>query len=143
MTERKTVYTPAPKGRAVHAARGISTDAVYAALIEQLLAVNGPDAIARLLATRLRDPSPHRAILDMVARWLDPRGDDRFKLKVVRRRGGKSPTKSVNEIALVKAVAAYQRASGNKHGAQKKAVAEVADQFEVSKATVLKALRSK
>jgi hypothetical protein len=79
----------------------------------------------------------------MVARWLDPQGNDCFKLKVERRRSGKSPTKSVNNIALVKAVAAYRRAFGNKHGDQKKAVAKVAKEFEVSKATVLKAMRSK
>jgi hypothetical protein len=139
--QRETEYIPV--GKVVHATRGIATDAVHAAIIEQLFAVKGPDTIARLLAARLRDPSPDRAILDMVARWLDPQGDDCFKLKVERRRSGKSPTKSVNNIALVKAVAAYQRAFGNKHGHQKKAVAKVAKEFEVSKATVLKAIRSK
>ena len=60
--QRETEYIPV--GKVVHATRGIATDAVHAATIEQLFAVKGPDTIARLLAARLRDPSPDRAILD-------------------------------------------------------------------------------
>jgi hypothetical protein len=54
--QRETEYIPV--GNVVHATRGIATDAVYMALLEQLFAVKGPDTIARLLAARLRDLSP-------------------------------------------------------------------------------------
>src|SRR5262249_53145016 len=140
---------PAPLGRPVCVDHGrMASDPVYeadvtAALIEQLYETNGPAFIARFLAKRLREPSPDRAFLDMVASSLEPQSNETFRLEVVRPRDGRSPTKSINDIALRRAVAECQRALGNNHGSQKKAVKEVAKQFDVSKATVLKAIRSK
>jgi hypothetical protein len=121
----------------------LGDDQVLMALYEQLYLMIGATSVASLLADRLRDPEPQPAILRMVARWLDPRSDDRFELVLKRRRNNQSWTKRVNNQVIVKAVKKCQQALGNKHGDQKKAVAKVAKQFEVSKATVLKALRSK
>ena len=78
-----------------------------------------------------------------VARWLDPQTDDYMKLVVVGRRDGKRTTKRVNDATIAKVAMEYQQALGNKHGDQKKAVKEVAKHYGVSKAAVLKALRSK
>ena len=58
--------------------------------------------MARMLARQLREPTPDRQMLDMVARWLD--GDDVFKLVVVRRRSSKSWTRKVNDAAIAKAL---------------------------------------
>ena len=79
----------------------------------------------------------------MVANLLEPQSNECLRPEVVRPRDGRSPTKSINDIALRNAVAERQRAIGNNRGSQKKAVKEVAKQFDVSKATVLKAIRSK
>jgi hypothetical protein len=82
-------------------------------------------------------------VIATVARWLDPQTDGYIKLVVVGRRDGKRTTKRVNDATIAKAAIEYQQALGNKHGDQKKAVKEVAKQYGLSKATVLKALRSK
>jgi len=115
-------------------------DSVYKALIEQLFVMTGPTTVAELLAKLLRGPSPHRSVLDMVAGWLDPKSDDRFKLVVARRRTGKSPTKHVNDAALRAAVLRHQQQLGDIRGARKMAVGKTADQFQVSEAAVRKAL---
>src|SRR5690348_7095933 len=97
---------PAPLARTVTvdyrrmATDPVYNDGVYAALIEQLYEKKGPAFIARFLAERLREPSPDRALLDMVASCLDPQSNESFKLEVVRPRDGRSPTKSINDIAL-------------------------------------------
>jgi hypothetical protein len=161
MTKRKTKHIPeflslawGPKNgnvpvslrKVIHVTKEMmanDTVDIDMALIEQIYEIQGPASVARLLAWRLRNPSPPRAVLNMVARWLDPEGDDCFKLVVVRQRVGKSPTKRINDITLKKAVVDYERALGSKHGSRTKAVKKVAKVFEVSKATVLKALRSK
>jgi hypothetical protein len=122
---------------------GSPDEDTYLALQEQryeMLA--GRDAIARSLAAELRRDSPCRAFLDMVARMVDPESDDYFKLVVSRARNGKTWTRRANNAALAKAVTYREEVHGNRHGDQKKAVAEVAERYEVSKATVLKALRS-
>jgi hypothetical protein len=148
-SEGSGMAPPAPLGRPVRVSyERMATDpvydaSVYAALIEQLYEINGSAFIARFLVDRLREPSPGRAFLDMVANLLEPQSNECLRLEVVRPRDGRSPTKSINDIALRNAVAERQRALGNNHGSQKKAVKEVAKQFDVSKATVLKAIRSK
>src|SRR5262245_50894133 len=140
--------SPEPLGRSVCVDYGrMATDraynaAVYAALIEQLYEIEGSAFIASFVADRLRDPSPHRAFLDMVASWFEAQNDKSFRLEVVRPRDGRSPTKVINDIALRRAVAEGRRALGSKHGSQKKVVKKVAEQFDVSIATVLKAIRS-
>ena len=139
MTKRR----PKTESEIVHASSANTTRDVYAALVEQLFATDGPEGVARLLADRLRDPAPHPDVIAIVARWLDPQTDDYMKLVVVGRRDGKRTTKRVNDATIAKVAMEYQQALGNKHGDQKKAVKEVAKQYGVSKATVLKALRSK
>jgi len=136
-------YIPTPSGKTVHVTRETVDDALGMALDEQLFAIKGPASVARLLAWRLRQPSPSRTVLDQIARMLDPSDDGHLKLKVVRHHKGKTATRYVNDAAIAKAVKKNTEARGNKHGTQKKAVAEVAKQFEVSEATVLKAIRSK
>jgi hypothetical protein len=116
---------------------------VYAALLEQLFAMDGPETVTRILADRLRDPAPHPDVIATVARWLDPQTDGYIKLVVVGRRDGKRTTKRVNDATIAKAAIEYQQALGNKHGDQKKAVKAVAKHYGVSEATVLKAIRSK
>ena len=141
--------SPPPLGRSVCVDHGrMATDPVYeadvtAALIEQLYEINDPAFIARFLAKRLREPSPDRAFLDMVASSLEPQSNETFRLDVVRPRDSRSPTKSINDIALRRAVTEGQRALGNKHGRQRKMVKKVAKLFGVSIAKVLKAIHSK
>jgi hypothetical protein len=108
-----------------------------------LFETRGADAVTRLFAEKLREPDPHPEVIATIARWLDPQTDDRIKLVVKRRRKGKTVTKRVNDVAIAKAVKKNMKARGNKHGDQTKAVKEVHKQFGVSKAKVLKALRSK
>ena len=127
----------------IHATSVVTNDAVEAALWEQLYDMNGADSIARILAARLRDPMPAPTLLAMVARWLDPEGDDCFELVVQRRRGGKSWTKRVNDAAYAETVKLHKQGLGNKHGSLRKAVERVADHYGVSPATVRKALRAK
>jgi hypothetical protein len=116
---------------------------LYMAHLEHVFAIFGSACIAEELAMRLRNPSPWRVALDQIARMLDPSDDGYLKLRVVRHRKGRTAMKYVNDAAIVKAVKKGVEARRNKHGRQKMAVAEVAKQFRVSKATVLKALRSK
>jgi hypothetical protein len=138
-----TKHGPKTESEIVHASSANTARDVYAALLEQLFAMDGPETVARLLADRLRDPAPHPDVIATVARWLDPQTDGYIKLVVVGRRDGKRTTKRVNDATIAKAAIEYQQALGNKHGDQKKAVKEVAKQYGLSKATVLKALRSK
>ena len=141
--------SPPPLGRSVCVDYGrMATDPAYkaavcAALIEQLYEIEGSAFFARFLAERLREPSPDRALLEMVASYLEPQSNESFRLEAVRPRDGRSLTKSINDIALKWAVAEGWRALGNKHGSQKKVVKKVAEQFGVSMATVRKAIRSK
>jgi hypothetical protein len=140
----KDVYEYTPQGKVVRVTREMmDNDAVGIALDEQVFAIKGPASFARLLAWRLRQPSPSRAVLDQIARMLDPSDDSYLKLKVVRHRKGKTATRYVNDAAIVKAVKKGVEARRNKHGKQKMAVTEVAQQLGISRATVLKALRSK
>jgi hypothetical protein len=114
-------------------------DAIDMALIEQLYEINGPATVARLLAWRLRKPSPRREVLDMVARWLDPESNDCFKLVVARRRGGKSPTKQLNDQTIAKAILRSQQRLGWKR-LSKEEVGDIADQFNISDAKVRKVI---
>jgi hypothetical protein len=133
-----------PQSDSVYVVDRENTVATNLALMEQLFEMMADsDRIAKFLASELREGTPKRELLDMVARMLDPGINDYFKLVVARRRGGKTWTRQANDAALAKAAIKWKRALGNKHGDQKKAVAKTAKQFEVSKATVLKALRSK
>jgi len=156
MTKRQPLHDPAghefkwipcdeagEESAIVHGSGAKTEQELYAALVEQLFEVKGADAVAELLAERLRDPAPHPDVIATVARWLDPQTDDSIKLVVVSRRGGKRMTKRVNDVAIAKAVKKITEARGNKHGEQKKAVKQTAELFGVSKATVLKAIRSK
>lgn len=134
-------------GVVVHATSAVTDHAIYMALIEQLFEIEGPTAIASLLAELLRDPSPHREVLDIVARWLDPQGDDCFRLVVERRRCGKRWTKYVNDAAINKAVSEVQQelidAGKPKHGSKGRAVRKVAKRFEISQIKVRKAIAEK
>jgi hypothetical protein len=122
---------------------GSPDDDTYLAVQEQRYEMLADrDAIAKSLAADLRRELPSRAFLDMVARMVDPESHDYLKLVVTRRRNGKTWTRRANDAALVKAVIYRQEVRGNRHGDQKKAIAEVAERYEVSKATVLKALRN-
>jgi hypothetical protein len=122
---------------------GATTDEVYMALLEQLLEMRGPTAIERLFAERLRDPEPNRAILDTVARWLDPQNNYSLALGVVRRRCGKTWTKHVNDAAVAGAVLKYKKMSGDRRGIIKKIVGKVAEDFKISEAKVRQVIRSK
>jgi len=127
----------------IHATSAVTEDAVVAALYEQLYQMIGPAAFADFLAARLRDPSPHPAILLMVARWLDPQSNDSLALVVVRRRRGKTWRKHVNDAAVAEAVLKRRQAAGNKRGSLKNIAAEVAFLYGVKEPTVRKAMRSK
>jgi hypothetical protein len=126
-----------------HIIGDMDDDSLHMAHLEQILTIFGPTSTARLLAEQLRHPSTSRAVLDQIARMLDPSDNGYLKLKVVRHRRGKTATKYVNDAAIAKAVKKGVEARRNKHGKQKMAVREVAKQFGVSRATVLKAIRSK
>jgi hypothetical protein len=139
MTKRR----PKTESAIVHASSANTSQEVYQALLEQLFEAQGSDSVAELFAGLLRAPAPHPDVIATVARWLDPQGDDYIKLVVVGRRSGKRMTKRVNDATIAKATIEYQQALGNKHGDQKKAVKEAHKGFGVSKATVLKAIRSK
>jgi hypothetical protein len=132
-----------PHSAPIHLVDREVTEDTVLAVTEQLFELAGPDVFARWLASKLREKTPNRGLLEMVARMLDPKPDDYLKLVVERRRSGKTWTRRANDAALAKATTKYQRALGNKHGDQQKAIKKVAEQFGVSKATVLKALRSK
>lgn len=120
---------PGPRGKVVHATDAVSADAVQLALWEQLYDISGADSIARRLAARLRDPSPHPALLAMVARWLDPQNDDDpFKLVVVHRRDKKTWTTTVNDAAIAKALRQEIAAGKPKYGMNKR----IGERLEVS-----------
>ena len=127
----------------VHGSGAKTEQEIYAAVVEQLFKAQDADAVASLLAARLRDPAPHPDVIATVARWLDPQTNDHIKLVVVRRRRGKSATKRVNDAAIIKAVLKRRQAAGNKRGSLKDIVAKVAALYGVKEPTVRKAMRSK
>jgi hypothetical protein len=133
-----------PHSAAIHVVDREITEDTNLALMEQLFEMlAGPDDIAELIVSKLREESPSREFyIRMVARMVDPKVDSYFKLVIKRRRSGKTWTRRANDAALAKAVAKYQRAVGKKRGSRKDAVGAVADLFDVSDATVRKALRS-
>jgi hypothetical protein len=100
------VAPPAPLCRSVWVDRGrMAADPVYnadvsEALIVQFYEIKGPAFIASFLAERLRDPFPDRALLDMVASYLERQTNKPFRLEAVRSRDRRSLTKSINDIAL-------------------------------------------
>jgi hypothetical protein len=132
----------------VHITAGTSVDAGYRALLEQLCMVSGPTALADLFAARLRDPSPHPTVLNMVADLLDPQGDFFLKL-VVKRRGPGKPavklrwTKKINDLAIAEALRNHLQKQGRGRRSKKRAEAEVAARFEISDHTVRKAKKRK
>jgi integrase len=137
---------PVPLGKVIHVTKEMmanDTVDMHMAFIERLFATQGPAPVARYLTERLRDCPPHPGNLDLVARMLDPSEGGYLKLVLVRRRKGKTATRHINDAAIARAVKIKMEARGNKHGDQRKAVAEVAKLFNVKKATVLKAMRSK
>jgi hypothetical protein len=124
-------------GKSIHAPEKPWDVNIFAAAIEQLYALKGPTAVTRFLSTRLRDPSPSRVVLDLVARLLDSQNNsDSFELAVKRRRSGRSQTKAVNDRAIVMAI---QRTFGRKR-LSKNEVGEIADQFGISEAKVRKVI---
>ena len=151
MRRRKTVYIRAPDGKVmaydsppggkpVHVTREMMKDPDFdIALLEQLLNIQGPKAIARFLADRLRKPSEYPGIPEMVARLLGPDSNASFRLEIVRHRGGKSPTRRFTDATMVKWVKFYQRARGKEH-LSKKDVGEIADEFDVSVAKIRKVI---
>ena len=146
MTKRK----PKTASAVIHAHGGPADD-FNMALLEQDFKLQQANegtgrasaSMARMLARQLREPTPDRQILDMVARWLD--GDDVFKLVVVRRRSSKSWTKKVNDAAIAKALLQWLAADKPKYGMMK----EIGDRFGVSSHKVrqvhknLKAIRQR
>jgi hypothetical protein len=130
------LYEMIPRSVIIHATSAATEGAVHAALYEQLYEMIGRVEFARHLAARLRDPSPHRTVLDAVARMLDPEGDDCFQVVVRRRRGGKSPTKHVKDAALAKAIVEQEQEGRPKHGERKGADGKIADQFNISESKV-------
>ena len=139
MTKRR----PKTESEIVRASSANTVRDVYASLLEQLFAMDGPETVARLLADRLRDPAPHPDVIATVARLLDPQTDDYMKLVVVGRRDGKRTTKRVNDATIAKVAMEYQQALGNKHGDQKKAVKEVAKQLRSEQGRGAKSLALK
>jgi len=127
----------------VHGSGAKTEQEIDEAIVEQLFEVQGADAVASFLAESLRLPAPHPGVIATVARWLDPQIDGYVKLVVRRRRRGKRMTKRLSDAAIALAVKKNMEARGNKHGDQQKAVKKVAEEFEVSKARVLKAIGSK
>jgi hypothetical protein len=126
----------------IHAATdALGDDDVHAALWEQLYEMRGPAFVAAALAERLRDPTPHPANLRMVARWLDPKGDDCFKLIVRRRRSGNRWTRIVNDAAIAEVVRRHPQALKGRRGDQKVAVSEIAEHLGVSDAKVLQVIK--
>jgi len=123
----------------VHGSGAKTPQELYAVLVEQLFETRGADAIASLLAENLRLPDPDPDMIATVARWLDPQTDDYIKLVVVRRRGGKTMTKRVNDRAVAKAIIKSQQELGRKR-LSKEEVGEIADQFEISDAKVRKVI---
>ena len=131
------------KRRPIHVVDREITEHTCLALMEQFFeTLAGPDDITRFLASKLREKSPDRELLNMVALLLDPKADSYFKLVIKRQRDGKTWTRRANDAALAKATIKYQRDLANKHGSRKEAVGAVADLFDVSEATVRKALRN-
>jgi hypothetical protein len=115
------------------------------AVIEEIFAKTGADGLASLIATRLRNPCPDRAVLDAVARLLEPHDDDDLALVVVRRSAGNTKTRSTQRLDDIKLAMAVlhceQEDSGAKRGIRKRAVDTVANREGISKAKVLKALK--
>jgi hypothetical protein len=72
------------------------------ATVESLLTEMGATNYTRLLAEHLRDPSPRREILDIVARLLDPRPEDQLEMVVQRRMRGKilKGAKRINDLKI-------------------------------------------
>ena len=132
-----------PYSAPVHVVDREITEDTCLALMEQAFEMMpGPDNIARWLASKLREKSPNREFLNMVALMLDPKVDSYFKLIIGRRRSGKTWTRRANDAALVKAITKYERESSNKRGSRKAAIGKVADLFGVSEHTVRAALRN-
>jgi hypothetical protein len=105
----------------IHATSAVTNDAVDAALWEQLYEMKGGDYIARRLSERLREPSPHPALLAMMARWLDPQNDnDPFKLVVKHRRDKATWTTRVNDAAIARALQQEIAAGMPKYGMNKR-----------------------
>jgi hypothetical protein len=101
------------------------------ALLEQLLKIKGPKAIKRFLAERLRKPSEYPAIPELVARLLELDANAKFRLEIVRHKGGKSPTRRFTDAAITKWFHAY----GKEH-LNKEEIGAIADEFNVSDAKV-------
>ena len=130
------------KRRPIHVVDREITEHTCLALMEQFFeTLAGPDDITRFLASKLREKSPDRELLNMVALLLDPKADSYFKLVIKRQRDGKTWTRRANDAALAKFTNKYWRVLGGKRGQLKNAVAETARGFRVSEATVRKALR--
>jgi hypothetical protein len=137
---------PAKKSHSaiVHVLHGTPTGPVRMALIEQLFQMRGPTAVARFIAKHLRDPSPPRWALDVVARWLD--GDDCFKLVVVRQRDKESWTKRVNDTAIIKLAQKYRQErieAGRKHDSKAYAARKVAEDLGISLSKVWKVMQAR
>jgi hypothetical protein len=134
-----------PSGKTVRVTREtMASDALRMALDEQLFAIQGAASVAQLLARQLRQPSPSRAVLDQIARMLDPSDDGYLKLKVVRHRKGKTATRYVNDAAIAKAFREIQQqlnaTAKSKHGITGRTVNKVAKLLGVSPAKVRKVI---
>jgi hypothetical protein len=131
MTKRKT---------AVYFLDSGSTYDVFMAFLEQTFETKGADAVARFFASSLRG-RPSGLVLNTVASWLDPEGDDYFRLVVKRRRDRRTWTARANEVAIANAVAKLRQdfINAGKRDGTGRAVRKVAKQLEISKAKVRQA----
>jgi hypothetical protein len=120
--------------------------------IEQIFAEKGAEGVARIIAKRLRESNPERAILDGVARLLDPQPGDDLEL-VIKRRGAGNPKtkwdKRADDIKVALAVLdceerlkANRRKDGKtERGIRKLAIGEIAEQRGIKDSTVRKTMR--
>jgi hypothetical protein len=109
---------------------------------EKLFTEMGAPGYARLIAKHLREPSPHREILDSVARLLDPRPGDQLELIIRRRRPGRvlKGVKRYDDLKIAlafgKSHVVHLSAGKPSYGAVKAAVADTATKLGVTEREV-------
>ena len=142
MTKRKPAVYFVDNGSTHFLESGSPSD-IFIAHLEQIFETEGPDAVARFLAGRLRR-SGLSLVSNTVASWLDPEPDGgfaAFRLVVERRRDRRTLTARINEVAIAKAVTKARQDFKNagKHGPTGLAVTRVAKRLGISQAKVRQA----
>jgi hypothetical protein len=115
------------------------------ATVEKIFEERGGEGLAQLIAKKLRGANPHQAIIEMVARLLDPQPDDDLALVVERRSRGNTKTKWVqrkNDIEIAAAVVNYEleHVKGGKPVLRKVAIGKIANQRRITDRRVRQAL---